>query len=322
MDINADGKIDILTGCYSHDEMGAEMGGLFQVLWGTDKGFTAPQILKGTDGVRLVLPSGGSGSMRASAPLAPQGDEAENEAAIAAMEADPIIDRICTRPTAVDFDGDGDLDIVSGNFSGTFVLFSGEGAGKFAPRGTVLNDAAGTALRVDMHSDPVFADWDGDGDLDILSGSVMGGVYLAVNQGTRGEPQYAPFETLIHSAGEMAQLSTRVMPDDSHLTMPQNDTRIWVDDVNGDGKLDVLVGDTCELITPADGLDLATAQAKYDELLKRQAEMFSNDAGYGPDGPSEEQMNEIMKRYEEMDREFAKVVKRESTGYVWVYERR
>jgi len=323
VDINADGRIDILTGCYSHDEMGSEMGGLFQVLYGTEKGFTAAQILKGSDGKRLVLPSGGAAPAPAAAPTPEEGGEADDEfaAAVMAMEADPITDRICTRPTAVDFDGDGDLDIVSGNFSGTFVLFVGAGAGAFAPEGRVLTATNGQPLRVDMHSDPVFADWDGDGDLDLLSGSVMGSVSLALNTGSKTAPAYAPFEVLIASAGEMAQMATRVSLDDSHLTMPQRDTRIWVDDVDGDGKLDILVGDTCELITPAKGLDLATAQAKYDELLQRQAEMWSDDVGYGPDGPTEEQMNELMKRFEEMDREMAKVVQRESTGYVWLYRR-
>jgi hypothetical protein len=172
-----------------------------------------------------------------------------------------------------------------------------------------------------MHSDPVFADWDGDGDLDLLSGSVMGAVSLAVNTGSASAPAYAPFEVLIPSAGEMAQNATRVAVDDSHLTMPQRDTRIWVDDVDGDGKLDVLVGDTCEVITPADGLDVATAQAKYDELMRRQSELWSEQPDYGSEGPTQEQMDELMKRYDEMEREFAKVVKRESTGYVWLYRR-
>jgi hypothetical protein len=323
VDINADGKIDILTGCYSHDDMGSEMGGLFQVLWGTEAGFKSPEILKGSDGKRLLVSIGSA--TPAAAPAAPgeSDDEAAEEDAFAmlAMEADPMLDRICTRPTAVDFDNDGDLDIVTGNFGGTFVHFAGAGKGVFAPQGTLLLDVNGQPLQVEMHSDPVFADWDGDGDLDLFSGSVEGSVSIALNTGSRSAPAYAPFEVLIASAGSTAQLATRVMPDDNHLAMPQRDTRIWVDDVDGDGKLDILVGDTCEVITPAEGLDLATAQAKYDELLKRQAELFSNEGGYGPDGPSQEQFEEMMERLEEMDREMAKVVRRDSTGFVWLYRR-
>jgi FG-GAP-like repeat len=323
VDINADGRIDILTGCYSHDEMSSEMGGLFQVLWGTERGFKSPEILEGSDGRRLLVSIVSAQPASAPATPAEEADETsdEGEVVIMGMEVDPMLDRICTRPTAVDFDNDGDLDIVTGNFGGTFVHFAGAGAGVFAPQGTLLNDVNGQPLRVEMHSDPVFADWDDDGDLDLLSGAVMGGVYIAVNQGSRAEPKYAPFETLIRSAGEMAQLASRVTPDDSHLTMPQNDTRIWVDDVNGDGKLDVLVGDTTQLILPADGLDVATAQAKYDELMKRQSEIWQN-VEYGSEGPTQEQMDDQMKRYQELEKEFEKVVKRDSTGFVWVYHRR
>jgi len=43
------------------------------------------------------------------------------------------------------------------------------------------------------------------------------------------------------------------------------DTRVWVDDVNGDGKLDILVGDNVSLISSADGLS-------EDEFKKRLGE--------------------------------------------------
>ena len=37
------------------------------------------------------------------------------------------------------------------------------------------------------------------------------------------------------------------------LTRPTYATRVWVDDINGDGKLDLLVGDSVTLVSPAKG---------------------------------------------------------------------
>ena len=74
------------------------MAGLFQVLWGkTDGTFKAAEALKGTDDKPLLIPLG-------------KGEQG-------------WIDGICTRPTALDWDGDGNLDLISGNFTGTFFLF-------------------------------------------------------------------------------------------------------------------------------------------------------------------------------------------------------
>ena len=42
---------------------------------------------------------------------------------------------------------------------------------------------------------------------------------------------------------------------DADLKGPLSCTRIWVDDVNSDGKLDILVGDMVPLISPADKED-------------------------------------------------------------------
>jgi len=86
------------------------------------------EVLCGTDGKTLII-AAGSGE-------------------------DPDNDRICTRPTAIDLDGDGKLDIVSGNFRGTFAVFAGEGKVRFAPKSTLLT-ADGAPLSVDYHSDGV-----------------------------------------------------------------------------------------------------------------------------------------------------------------------
>ena len=78
-----------------------------------------------------------------------------------------MTENICTRPFAVDWDGDGHLDLVVGNFAGTFYWFKGEGKGKFQPKPEMIK-AGDEPLKIPgHHSDPFVIDWDGDGDLDL-----------------------------------------------------------------------------------------------------------------------------------------------------------
>ena len=105
MDLDGDGKLDILSGSYSRQSQ--PMAGLFQVLWGkSNNKFKSAAVLTGTDNKPLIIPI--------------EGDQYQTE-------------NICTRPVAVDWDGDEDLDLVVGNFAGSFYLFTGEGKGKFNP---------------------------------------------------------------------------------------------------------------------------------------------------------------------------------------------
>ena len=111
--------------------------------------FRPAEVLKGTDDKPLLIPLG--------------------------TDKDAWIDVICTRPMAVDWDGDGKLDLITGNFTGTFYLFKGEGKGRFQPKGELITSENGP-LKIDgNHSDPFVVDWDHDGDLDLLSGSSEGG---------------------------------------------------------------------------------------------------------------------------------------------------
>lgn len=284
MDLDADGNLDILSGSYSRNEQ--PMAGLFQVLWGAPKGeFKKAAVLNGTDGKPLIIPVG--------------------------EDQQGFIESICTRPTAIDWDGDGDLDLVVGNFSGKFYLFTGEGKGKFQPKAELIKVGDAPLQINGHHGDPFFVDWDGDGDLDMLSGSAQGGVQWAENSaGAKKTPQFKAFSMIIPApAGEVLECRPDAVKE------PAGSTRVWAADLNGDKKLDILVGDDIALVSPAKGLsedDFVKRRAEWEKEINAASQDMQNQT-------DEKKVAELNERFSKLYKLREEFMTEDRTGFVWVY---
>ena len=116
------------------------------------------------------------------------------------------------RPVAVDWNGDGKLDIICGNSAGYLQYFENTGsksAPAFADRGYLK--AAGEVIRIMAgpngsiqgpveekwgYTNPSVADWDLDGKPDIVLNSIWGEVLWYRNTGTRTKPALAAAERI------------------------------------------------------------------------------------------------------------------------------
>ncbi len=292
MDLDRDGRRDILSGSYSR--MDKTMAGLFQVLYSKADGtFRKAEVLKGTDGEPLIIPVKSKPG-----------------------EGDDWTKNICTRPCAVDWDGDSQLDLVVGNFVGTFYLFRGKGKGEFLPVPEEIKSGDQPLTVKGHHGDPFVVDWDGDGDLDLLSGSAEGGVQWAENRAGPGKPpRLEPFRSLIEK-GPTTEYGQILRIDD--LKGPAGNTRIWVDDVNSDGKLDILVGDMAYLISPADGVSEAEYKKRVADWLKTRNEESTKLQAVKDDKERQKGQQRIQELYQQR----TQFMKDDMTGFVWLYLRK
>ncbi len=146
--------------------------------------------------------------------------------------------------TPVDWDADGDLDILIGCFDGELKLRINEGdakQAKFAAENQSLR-AGDEPFKVERHCCPVIADWDGDGRWDIISGSDEGSVTWFRNIGMKTEPRFEQGEILVE---KNATIGYNLLRWSEEEIAPGIRSQVEVVDFNGDGKLDLLVGDFC-----------------------------------------------------------------------------
>jgi hypothetical protein len=226
---------------------------------------------------------------------------------------------------AADWDGDGDLDLILGDIGGNVYLIEDEGsAGKPAYGKHQPLKAGGKDLKVDGDAGPITVDWDGDGDLDLLVGGDSGAVTLFENEGSKTEGKLGEGREIV-PPGSM-----------DYGAAPLEATRggrskVCATDWNGDGLLDLLVGDVSyqkpkpRKLNPEEQAELDSAKQRLEKIQSEQSEIYSRLGT--PFSEKKEKdpkvIEELSKRLSELHEEAAglrKIIPQTQThGWIWLF---
>jgi len=138
-----------------------------------------------------------------------------------------------TAVSAVDWDLDGDTDLVVGTLEGQIYFIPNDGTSQKRRFGTPKELKSGDdPIKIpDGDAGPCVADWDGDGKADLIVGTGSGKVLWYRNRGTRFLPLLDQPKTLVPAAAGR------------NGEYPGRRTKVSVNDWNEDGRPDLLVGD-------------------------------------------------------------------------------
>jgi len=241
---------------------------------------------------------------------------------------------------ATDWDADGDLDLLTGNIRGEIHLVTNRGNRKEPSYGKPLRLEISDELK-DRRGDsgPIAADWDGDGLQDLLVGMGEGSVILFRNIGSAEKPALEGGKVLVEKSPigwkwedrKPGQWGARV--------------KIHVTDWNGDGQLDLLLGDRSGSViknpeldddqrksAEEAGLQLTTLRKQLAEsrskISKLKAEIKKGGDDVGAKEESLKTMNEELDKLSETYvaarklSETTKPTRQTKNGFVWLFLRK
>ena len=335
MDLNGDGYNDVLSGSWP--------GELFLFEGGPNGAYAERRMLTDKDGEIINI---GGGIREENDPFNPSGNmiliygtaefETTDEGTFAIYQGRRIestagtsigITGTASTVHPADWDGDGDYDLIVGDINGNVYLIPNEGtATSYAFGKETQLQASGKPLTVGSRAGPYAADWDGDGDLDLIVGDEGGFVFLYRNTGTAKAPKLAAATRLMENG--------RISDDPQRVGQAERGTRakVCVADWNGDGKPDLLVGD---MVVVRPDLPEPTAQerAEYDRIRKELEPLRQRSNEIGSrlfSVPRVEDQAERQKLEEEMNALSQQISalqsklppEREQHGWVWLFLRK
>ncbi|MFK5924321.1 MAG: exo-alpha-sialidase [Verrucomicrobiota bacterium] len=140
-------------------------------------------------------------------------------------------------PNFTDWDGDGDLDLICGEFLDGFTYFENIGDRKkpIYASGQKMESSDGKRLTMDLQMiTPTAFDWDGDGDLDLIVGDEDGRVALIENRGNKTSPPNFSQPVYFQQQADTLKFGALATP--------------FVYDWDSDGDDDILCGNTAGYI--------------------------------------------------------------------------